>query len=95
MEIHGLRGAYETVCGVVYFGRMIEKIRLDFSGMLPSEYQSMPGNADPRSFDARCCRFLQIDYAALAAKAVQGGEDEALFRWACTHGRKPSFSSVC
>jgi len=61
MEIHGLRSPYETVCGVVYFGRMIDKIR----------------------------------YAALAAKAVQGGEDEALFRSACTHGRIPSFSSVC
>jgi len=94
MEIHGLRSPYETVGGVVYFGRMIDKIRLDFSGMLPSEYQPMLGNANPRSFDARCCRFLQIDYAALAAEAVQGAEDEALFQWACTHGRKPSEKDV-
>lgn len=90
METPGLRSAYESVGGIVYFGRMLDKIRLHVSGMLPSEYQALLGNANPRSFDARCCRFLQIDYAALAAQTAQGGTDEALFRWACTHGREPS-----
>jgi hypothetical protein len=90
MEIHGLGSPYEIVGGVVYFGRMIDKIRLHAAGMLPSEYQPLLGNAKPRSFDGRCCRFLQIDYVALAAQAIQGGTDEALFQWACTDGRKPS-----
>jgi gluconokinase len=90
MEIHGLRSAYETIGGIVYFGRMIDKIRLHASGKLPSEYQAPLGHANPRSFDGRCCRFLQIDYAALAAQTVQGETDEALFRWACAHGREPS-----
>ncbi len=56
---------------------------------LPSTSQLL-GNANPRSFDGRCCRFLQIDYDKLAAEAIQGETDEALFQWACTHGRKPS-----
>jgi hypothetical protein len=90
MEIRGLRSPYELVGGVVYFGRMIDKIRLHATGKLPSEYQSLLGNVNPRSFDGRCCRFLQIDYAALALEAAQGGTDESLFLWACAHGRKPS-----
>jgi hypothetical protein len=90
MEIKGLRSAYETVDGLVYFGRMIDKIRLHAAGMLPSGYQPSLGNANPRSFDGRCCRFLQIDYAALVTQAIQGGTDEALFQWASARGRKPS-----
>jgi Domain of unknown function (DUF5069) len=90
MQIHGLRSPYERVEGLVYFGRMIDKMRLRAAGMLPAEYQPLLGSANPRSFDGRCCRFLQIDYAALAVQAIQGGTDEALFQWACAHGRKPS-----
>jgi hypothetical protein len=94
MEISGLRSAYESVGGIVYFGRMVDKMRLHDAGLLPSEYQSSLGDANPRSFDGRCCRFLQIDYAALAARATQGGTDEALFQWACAHGRKPPEQEV-
>ena len=61
MEIPGLRSPYETVGGIVYFGRMIDKIRLQASGKLPSAYQAQLGDANSRSFDGRCCRFLQID----------------------------------
>src|SRR5271165_5476802 len=90
MEISGLRSPYEMVGGLVYFGRMIDKMRLQAAGRLPSEYQPLLGAANPRSFDGGCCRFLQVDYAALAAQSVQGATDEALFQWACAHGRKPS-----
>jgi Domain of unknown function (DUF5069) len=90
MEIPGLRSPYEIVGGIVYFGRMIDKIRLQIAGQLPPEYHSSLGNANPRSFDGRCCRFLQIDYNKFAAEAAHGKTDEALFQWACTHGRKPS-----
>jgi hypothetical protein len=90
MQIHGLRSPYELVGGLVYVGRMIDKIRLHAAGMLPAEYQPLLGSANSRSFDERCCRFLQIDYAVLSSQAIQGGTDEALFRWACSHGRNPS-----
>jgi hypothetical protein len=90
MQIHGLRSPYELVGGLVYFGRMIDKMRLHAAGVLPAEYQPLLGSANSRSFDGRCCRFLQIDYAELAAQAIQGGTDEALFQWARSQGRKPS-----
>jgi len=59
MEIHGLRSPYEIVGGIVYFGRMIDKIRLHAAEMLPSGYQPLLGSANARSFDGSCCRFLQ------------------------------------
>jgi len=90
MEIQGLRSAYDIVGGIVYFGRMIDKIRLHAAGMLPSEYQPFLGSTNPDSFDGRCCRFLKIDYVAIVAQALQGGSDESLFQWACLNGRKPS-----
>ena len=94
MEIHGLRSAYETVGGVVYFGRMLDKIRFHAVGALPLEYQSLLGTANPGSFDSYCCRFLRVDYAALAARAVQGVTDETIFQWACETGRRPSDKGV-
>ncbi len=32
--------------------------------------------------------------ASFTLGAIQGGADEALFRWACTHGRQPSNKDV-
>ncbi len=89
MEVEGLRSPYDVLGGIVYFGRMIDKMRLHAAGKLPSEYQPLLGDANPRSFDGRCCRFLQIDYRGLAAQAVRGGTDESLSQWACTCGRRP------
>ena len=90
MKIDGLRSPYDTVERLVHFGRMIDKIRLHAAGKLPAEYQSLLGGANPNGFDARCCRFLQVDYELLAAQAKKGGTEEELFRWACMQGHKPS-----
>jgi gluconokinase len=68
---------------------MVDKIRLHAAGKLPAEYQPLLGGTHPHAFDARCCRFLRIDYSALMAQAAKGDTDEELFQWACTQGRKP------
>ena len=94
MKIDGLRSPYEMVEGLVHFGRMVDKIRLHAAGKLPAEFQPFLGGANPHGFDARCCRFLRIDYGALTTEATKDGTDEELFRWACTHGRKPSGEEI-
>jgi hypothetical protein len=38
MKVPGLRSLYEKVGGIVYFGRMLDKIRLHASGRLPEGY---------------------------------------------------------
>jgi Domain of unknown function (DUF5069) len=89
MEIPGLRSPYEMVGGLVYFGRMLDKIRLSGAGALPPAYRSLFGNSNPGSFDGYCCRFLRIEFADLAVQTLQGGTDESLFHWACQTGRRP------
>lgn len=91
-HVPGLRSPYAKVGRLVYFGRMIDKIRLHAAGKLPAEYHSNLGDAKPNLFDARCCRFLGVSYAALAAQtlAPEAGAnpvaDEKLLVWAHTHG---------
>ena len=58
--IPGLRSPYEMVAGIVYFGRMLDKIRLNAEGKLPEEWAAMVGPGHAGSFDSRCCHFLGI-----------------------------------
>lgn len=88
--ISGLRSPFDQVGGLVYFGRMLDKIRLAAAGKLPEGWQAARGPQSPTSFDARCCRFLQIDYPALEAETLKGEKsDEELLAWAYANGRRP------
>ncbi|HVV71887.1 MAG TPA: DUF5069 domain-containing protein [Verrucomicrobiae bacterium] len=88
MKVPGLRSSYEKVGGIVYFGRMLDKIRLKAAGKLPPDYNV--GTSKWTWFDARCTRFLGVDYEALAQHALQGGTDEEILEWCLSHGRRPS-----
>jgi gluconokinase len=93
--IPGLRGPSETINGVVYFGRMLDKIRLAAAGKLPEGWQAARGTAMKNSFDDRCCRFLGIDYAALEAETLKGDKsDEELLEWAFAQGRRPTEDEI-
>ena len=92
MKIPELRSPYEKVGGIVYFGRMIDKIRLHEAGQLPPEYIEYLGAAD--AFDGRCCRFLNIDYAELSAAALAGADEKELLEEAYRSGRKPSEAEI-
>jgi uncharacterized protein DUF5069 len=88
--IPGLRSPFDQINGLVYFGRMLDKIRLAAAGQLPEGWQGARGSASKGSFDWRCCEFLHLDYAALEAETLKGGSDEELLAWALAHGRAPS-----
>jgi len=92
--IPGLRSPSDQVNGLVYFGRMLDKIRLAAKGKLPEGWQAARGTAMKTSFDSRCCNFLRIDYAALEAETLKGGSDTELLAWAYAHGRKPSDEEI-
>jgi len=76
--VPGLRSPYDKVGRLVYFGRMLDKIRLHAIGKLPPDYQSNLGDPQPKLNDGRCCRFLGIEYRALAARTLEGGTDEGI-----------------
>lgn len=85
-SVSGLRSPYVKVGRLVYFGRMLDKIRLHAEKKLPVEYQANLGDGRPNLFDARCCRFLGVAYADVAARTLEGGTDEEILAWCETHG---------
>jgi hypothetical protein len=82
--VPGLRSPYAKVGRLVYFGRMVDKIRLQAAGQLPlADYGANLG----QGFDGRCCNFLRIGYADLQARVLAGGLDDAgLLAWAHERG---------
>jgi gluconokinase len=93
--IPGLRSPYAKVGRLVYFGRMLDKIRLHAAGKLPPDYVANLGDeGEPAVFDARCCRFLGVKYADLVSRVLAGGSDEAVLAWAEQHG-KPHTDEEC
>ena len=92
--ISGLRSPFDQVKGIVYFGRMLDKIRLAAAGKLPAAWQEARGTAMKTSFDSRCCKFLNLDYAALEKETLKGGTDEQLLAWAFANGRQPNEDEI-
>lgn len=92
MKIPGLHSDYVQVSGLVYFGRMLDKIRLKAAGKLPADY--FTGTANRTHFDARCCRFLSIDYDQLVARVLRGGTDEEILAWCYENGVRPTEDQI-
>ena len=81
--VPGLRSPREEVEGVMYFGRMVDKLRLEQAGRLPKEYHENMG----RGFDAACCDFLGVSYNEFRERVRQGGSDRELLDWCQSRGK--------
>ncbi len=92
MKVPGLRPSRDQIGGIVFFGRMLDKIRLKAAGKLPSAY--FTGTVDRTHFDARCCTFLRIDYDRVVARVLQGGTDEEILEWCFGHGYRPRADEI-
>src|SRR5438046_4017041 len=79
--------------GLIYFARMLDKIRLKARGELPPDY-FVGVDDDPTMFDARCTRFLAVDYNELVDRTLKGGSDEEILEWCFKCGRKPSEEEI-
>jgi hypothetical protein len=75
--VPGLRSVYVKVGRFVYFGRMLDKIRLHAAGRLPADYIENLGDAK-MMLDGRCCRFLGVAYTPLRDRTLAGGTDEQI-----------------
>lgn len=84
--VPGLRSVYAKVGRLVYFGRMLDKIRLHAAGKLPAEYVANLGDAQVYVLDGRCCRFLGVPYVDVRERALAGGSDEGILAWAHARG---------
>jgi gluconokinase len=89
-NVPGLRSTYAKTGRLVYFGRMLDKIRLNAAGKLPSDY--VPNMS--KGFDSRCCNFLRIAHADLVKCVLQGGTDENVLSW-CHEKGGPRTDEEC
>jgi hypothetical protein len=90
MKDFAVRSPGGKVGGLVYFGRMLDKIRVHAKGELPGEYQPNLG----KGFDRRCVDLLQIDYGDLVERVKEGGTDEEILEWCFAKGRKPADGEI-
>ena len=90
MKVPGLRLSSERVGGIVFFGRMLDKIRLHAKNKLPTDYKANLGSGS----DGRVCRFLHVEYSDLVQRVLAGGSDEEILAWCFDHVRRPSQEEI-
>ena len=78
--------------GLIYFARMLDKVRLKAAGELPPGF--FTGVEDPTHFDARCTRFLGVNYDELVDRTLKGGSDEEILEWCFERGRRPTQEEI-
>jgi hypothetical protein len=69
---------------MVYFARMLDKIRLSGSGRLRDDFRKNIGIG----FDGRCTRYLHVAHAMLVDRVLEGGSDEEILEWCFANGRR-------
>jgi hypothetical protein len=84
------RSPYDREGGLVYFPRMLDKIRRQHRGELPEDYHANMG----AGFDLRCCDFLNVDYEEMAAQVREGNSDAGVLEWCFAHGRRPNENEI-
>lgn len=84
------RSPHEKVGGIVYFGRMLDKIRLHHQGVLGADYIPNLGEG----FDLRCSLFLQVPYPEIVNRVMGGGSDEEILAWCHERGPRPSEEQI-
>lgn len=77
---------YRKTGNLVYFTRMVDKVRLHQAGELHEDLIANVGQA----FDAYCCQFLGIQHEELSKKISEGLSYDALLQWAFENGHQPS-----
>jgi len=90
MKEFPVRSPAEKIGGVVYFGRMLDKIRLHARGELPEDYQAKLGTG----LDGKVCAFLHLDYGEVVRRVNEGATDDEMLEWALTAGRRPTDDEI-
>jgi hypothetical protein len=75
---------YKETLGMIYFARMLDKIRKHARGVLRPDFLENLG----KGFDARCAKFLRVEYDRLKDRVLQGGSDEEILKWCFANGRE-------
>jgi hypothetical protein len=84
------RSPYDALKGLVYFPRMLDKIRLHEKSALPKGYAEHLGEG----FDGRCLNLLGVNYEDVKKRVLAGESDEAVLDWCLANGRKPTEEDI-
>lgn len=84
------RSPQETLGGIVYIARMLEKIRLMAAGELHPDLHANLG----KGFDERATTFLGVNYDSLAERVRAGGTDDEILEWCFENGRRPTEEQI-
>lgn len=68
---------------MLYFARMLDKIRLHARGELQHDFQDNLG----KGADHWCTSFLHVDYEELKQRVLAGGTDDEILEWCQAQGR--------
>jgi hypothetical protein len=85
-----LRSPYDKTCGLVYFGRMLDKIRSLARGELSPEYLE---NFE-KDFEEKCATFLGVNYELVVNYVNEGLTDQAVLQSCFGMGRRPSEGEI-
>jgi len=83
---------YVETYGMFFFARMLDKIRLHHKGVLPEGYNL--GFSDQTSFDARLCRFWELDYDQITKWALEGKTNEEVFDACFANRSRPNAEQI-
>ncbi len=90
MSSLGIRSPFVRIGGLVYFARMLDKIRAHAKNELHRDYEANLG----KGFDENCVRFLRIDYNQVVDRVKLGGSDEEILQWCFANGRRPNDDEI-
>ena len=76
----------EMTKGMMYFPRMLDKIRLHLRGELHEDYQENFGAL--KAADGVCSNFLRVHHRDLIDRVKQGGTDDEILEWCFEKGRR-------
>jgi hypothetical protein len=80
------KSPYEKTRGMIWFPRMLDKIRLHSKDQLHPDFHQNMGR--PMCADGFCCGYLRVPYDHLRKRALAGGTDEDILQWCFDNGRK-------
>jgi len=84
---------YIETKGIVFFARMLDKLRLKDQGLLPADY-NYAGCPVHDCFDGYCCRFFGIDVGQLVERVRAGGSDEEILEWCLAKFGRPTEEKI-
>ncbi len=77
------RSARDETAGMMYFARMLDKIRLHDANALRADLHANLG----LGADSWCTGFLRVSYTDLRERTLEGGTDEEILQWCFQKGR--------